>query len=163
MRYWSRSCSLPYPALNDTRRRIDIKLSAGKIVEEKERLGAMGQHVIDAHGHQIDAYRIVTIKFDGQFELGAHAVSAGNQNRLAVAFGYLEQRAETAETAEHALAQGFFGEWLDALDEGVAGIDVDAGITVGKGGLRGWLSHLGVPNEACTHGGGKIRVLLLKC
>ena len=125
--------------------------------------GALHQHVVDAHRHEVDADRVVALEVERQLQLGAHAVGPRNQHRLAIAFGHFEQRAETAETAEHALAQGFFGEWLDALDEGVAGIDVDAGITVGKGGLRGWLSHLGVPNEACTHGGGKIRVLLRKC
>ena len=39
------------------RRDADVEPAAGQVVEEEERLGALGQHVVDAHGHQIDAQR----------------------------------------------------------------------------------------------------------
>jgi len=69
-----------------------------------------------------------------QLELGAHAVGAADQHRLLVALGHLEQRAETADAGQHAFAHGFFGQRLDALDQRVARVDIDAGGLVGKRG-----------------------------
>jgi len=63
-------------AAHHRRRGIDIQLAAGKVVEEKQRLGALHQHVVDAHGHQVDAHRVVQLPLEGQLELGAHAVGA---------------------------------------------------------------------------------------
>ena len=42
--------------------------------------------------------------FEGEPQLGAHAVGAGDQHRLAEAFRHLEQGAEAADAAEHAFA-----------------------------------------------------------
>ena len=39
--------------------------------------------------------------------------------------------------AEHAFAQGLLGQGLDTFDEGITRIDIDAGITVGEGGVLG--------------------------
>ena len=69
---------------------------------------------------------------EGELELGADAVGAGHQHRLAVALADLEQAAEAADAGQHLGAHGALGERLDALDERVAGVDVDAGIAVGK-------------------------------
>ena len=70
------------------------------------------------------------IEREGDFELGAHAVGAGHQHGLFVAFGHLEQRAEATDTGQNALAHRLFGQRLDALDQRVACIDIDAGIFV---------------------------------
>ena len=69
--------------------------------------------------------------------------------RLTVTLGYLEQRAKPAEAAEDAFTQGLFGERFDAFDEGVAGIDIHSGITIGEGWGRmlRLLCHLEIPNE----------------
>jgi len=76
----------------------------------------------------------VHVPLEGELQLGAHAVGAAHQHRLAVALGYLEQRAEAADARQHALAQRLLRQRLDALDQRVARVDVDAGILVREGG-----------------------------
>ena len=44
----------------------------------------------------------------------------------------LVQGAETADAAHDAFAHGALGKWLDRFDQGVASIDIDTGIAVGK-------------------------------
>ncbi len=83
-------------------------------------------------GDEILAEGVVPVQFEGELALGADAVGAGNQYRFAVLFRNLEQRAEAADAGEHLGAHGAAGVGLDALDEAVAGIDVDAGVTVGE-------------------------------
>jgi hypothetical protein len=61
------------------------------------------------------------------------AVGARHQHRLAITLQRnLEQRAETAEAAEHLGAQRAFDGRLDAFDQLVARLDVDAGVFVGN-------------------------------
>ena len=65
-----------------------------------------------------------------EFQLGADTVSAGNQYRLAVFFRDFEQRAKAANAGQHLGPHGALGIRLDRLDQGVAGVDVHAGIAV---------------------------------
>ena len=77
----------------------------------------------------------------GQLELGADAVGARDQHRLLVLAGQVEQRAEAAQAAHHFGPEAAPDQRLDAFDDFVARIDVDAGIAVGErgGGGRGGL------------------------
>jgi hypothetical protein len=36
---------------------LEVQLAGGEIVEEQQGLGALGQQVVDAHGHQVDPDR----------------------------------------------------------------------------------------------------------
>ena len=67
-----------------------------------------------------------------ELELRADAVGAGDEHRLAKALADLEQPAEAADARQHFGAQRALGERLDALDQRVAGVDVDTGIAIGK-------------------------------
>ena len=73
----------------------------------------------------------------GQLQLGAHAVGARDQHRLAVLAGQVEQGAEAAQAAHHLGPEAALDQRLDAFDDFVARVDVDAGIAVGEGGGRG--------------------------
>ena len=64
---------------------VDVELAAGEVVEEEQRLGALHQDVVDAHRDQVDADGVVPVEREGELELGADAVGAGDQDRLAVA------------------------------------------------------------------------------
>jgi len=83
---------------------------------------------------------------DGDLELGADAVGAGDQHRILVA-GRLEVEdgAETAEIRGDARAPGRGGERPDGLDEGVPGVDVDARVLVGET-ANGFLPRCNVLN-----------------
>ena len=90
---------------------VDAELAGGVVVEEEQRLGALHDDVVGAHRDQVDADRVVAAGLDRQAQLGADAVGAGDQHRLAVAVQRnLEQRAESAEAAEHFGAQRAFDE-----------------------------------------------------
>ncbi len=114
--------------------RVHVQLAAGKVIQEEQRLGALHQHVVDAHGHQVDAHGVVHIPLESQLQLGAHAVGAADQDGLLVALGHFKQSAKAANAGHHAFAHGFLGQGLDALDQGVACVDVYASVFVGNGG-----------------------------
>ena len=81
---------------------VDVELAAREVIEEEKRLGAEREDVVDAHRDEIDADGVVAVELERELELGADAVGAGDQHRLAIAFGQLEQRAEAADAGEHA-------------------------------------------------------------
>ena len=60
---------------------------------------------------------------------------------------HFDQRAEAADAGEHLAAHRAFGDGLDAFDELVARVDVDAGIAIGESGF----SH--VREVRCRRGG----------
>ncbi len=121
-------------------RGVDIELAGGEVIEEEQRLGALHQHIVDAHADQVDADLRVPAQRLRQLELGADAVGTGHQNRFAVPTREVEQGAETAKATHHLRSEGALDQRLDALDEGVAGIDIDPGIAVGQGR---WRAHGG--------------------
>ena len=116
---------------------VDVELAGGEIVQEEQRLGALHQHVVHAHADQVDADGVVAAQLLGQLELGAHAVGARDQHRLAVLAGQVEQRAEAAQAAHHFRPEGALDQRLDALDEFIAGVDINTRVAVGEGSGRG--------------------------
>jgi len=66
---------------------VRIEPPGREVVEEEERLGALGEHVVDAHRHQIHAHRVELAGRDGELELGANPVRAGDENRVVEAGG----------------------------------------------------------------------------
>ena len=113
---------------------VDLQLAGGVVVEEEQRLRALHHDVIGAHGDEVDADGVVAAGVDRQAQLGTHAVGAGHQHRLPVAARQLHQRAEAADAGQHLAALRAPHQRLDALDELVAGVDVDAGIAIGDAG-----------------------------
>src|SRR5690606_12161663 len=89
--------------------------------------------VVDAHGDEVDADRVVYAGLDGDLDLGADAVVGGDQQGVGEA-GRLEveHAAEAADLGVGAGTAGRAHQRLDGLDEGVAAADVDAGIGVGQ-------------------------------
>src|SRR5690606_38395380 len=128
-------------AADDGHGGIDVELAGGEVVEEEQRFGTLYQHVVHAHADQVDADRVVAAELLGQLELGADAVGAGHQHRLAVFAGQVEQGAEAAEAAHHFGPEAAPDQRLDAFDHFVARVDVDAGVTIGEGCGRGRLGR----------------------
>jgi hypothetical protein len=118
-------------AVDDGCALLDIELAGGKIVEEEERLGALDDKIVDAHGHEILADRVVLARIDGNLELGAHAVIGGNEDRIDKTGGLeIEETAETADLTIGARAPGGTNGGLDCLYQCIAGIDIDPGLLV---------------------------------
>ena len=82
----------------------------------------------------------MAIPFECQFEFGTHAVRTGYQYRLLIALGHLKQGAKAANTSQNTLAHGFLGQRLDAVDQGIASVNINASIAVREAlglGIRG--------------------------
>ena len=95
---------------------------------------------------------------DGEPQLGADAVGAGDQHGLAPAPGLEgEEPAEASDAAQHAGPAGALHRGADARDEGISGVDVDAGLAVGErcGCVVGAAGH-GLPpsGKRGLHGNG---------
>ena len=130
-----RAAGLP-AALGDARHhaagRLHIELAAGEIVEKEQRLRALGEQIVDAHGDEIDADGGVQAGIDGDLELGADAVVGRHQDRVLEAGGLeIEQGAEAAEVGIRAAPPGRPRQRLDGLHQGIAGVDVDARVAIG--------------------------------
>ena len=111
-----------------------IQLAGGEIIEEQQRLGALDDQVVDAHGDQVDADGVVLARGDGDLQLGADAVGGGDQDGIAVARGLqIEQRAEAAQARRRAAARRAGGQRLDRLHQRRARIDIDAGVAIAAG------------------------------
>ena len=54
-------------ALNDCRRDFLVKLAGCKIVQEKQRLSALNDNVVDAHGDQVDSDRVIDAALNRRF------------------------------------------------------------------------------------------------
>ena len=109
-----------------------VVLAAGDIVQEEHGGGAAAHNVVDAHGHTVDAHGVVLVHQEGQLQLGAHTVGAGDQHRLFHA-GQIggKHTAEAAQSAHDAGDVGGLYHGLDALDRLISGGDVHAGGGVG--------------------------------
>jgi hypothetical protein len=80
----------------------------------------------------------VAARRDRDLQLGADAVRGCDQHGILEAGGLgIEEAAEAAEKRIGAGTRGGAGQGLDRFDEAVAGIDVDAGITVRQPWFRG--------------------------
>ena len=108
-----------------------IVLAAGDVIQEEQRLGALGGDIVDAHGHAVDADGVVLVGHLGHDQLGADAVGAGNQHWLLVTQGgEIEQAAESADAADHARTVGARHVGLDTLDDFVTGLNAYAGFLI---------------------------------
>ena len=75
--------------------------------------------------------RVVDAAHERDAQLGADAVGARDEHRIAqAARAEVEQAAERAELRQHAGRDGRVRQPLDAADDLVAGVDVDAGLLV---------------------------------
>ena len=108
-----------------------VELAGGEVVQEEQRLGALDDQVVDAHGDQILADAVMTVVIDGEFYLGADAVVGGDQQRIPVARGArVEEAAEAAELGIRAWPRCRFRQRADGFDQRVSSGDRDAGVLV---------------------------------
>ena len=134
------ACSQP-SAMPLTTSRGELRRRACRWRSSRGRRAARRPHedVVHAHRHEVDADRVVAAQREGELELGADAVGAA---RPAPARGSASGSANSAPKPPMPPSTSGrivrLRERLDALDERVARVDVDAGVAVGEGfGRRG--------------------------
>jgi hypothetical protein len=103
----------------------DLQLARCEVIQEEQRLGALHHEVVDAHGHEIDADRLVPSALDGDLELGAHAVIGRHQDGVLEACPLqIKQPSEPAEVRVGARPPCFAHQWLDCVHQSVPRIDI---------------------------------------
>ena len=83
--------------------------SDGDVVLQKQRLGSTHHEVVDDHGDQVDADRVVLVHGLCDRQLGAHAVGRRGQERLPVVAAEREHAREAAQAAAHLGPGGLLG------------------------------------------------------
>ncbi len=68
-------------AADDAAGTLDVELAGREIIEKEQRLCALHDEIVDAHGDEVDADRVVQPGVDGDLQLGADAVVGGDQDR----------------------------------------------------------------------------------
>ena len=92
-----------------------VYFSHGQVIEEKKRLGSLGENVVDAVIHDVRADGGMHARGEGDFQFGADAVGAGDQNGIAPALAIeLKERAKAADGREHAVRERAAGHGGDA-------------------------------------------------
>ena len=103
----------------------------GVIVEEEQGLRALDDEVVDAHGNQVDADRLVPVTSDRQLQLGADTVGGGDEQRIDEAGRtQIEQRAEASQFVNDAIAPGRPRQRPDGVHQPLTRVDIDARVLV---------------------------------
>ena len=118
--------ALVYPGHNG-RHLIGVDLAGGDVVEHEQRLGPHADEVVDAHGHQVDADRVVAAGVAGHDHFRADAIGRGHENGVREA---AEVERELATEPADALHQA-----VQALHGGIAGRNIHPGAGVGGAAL----------------------------
>ena len=111
-------------ALDELRDLLELDPVRRDVVEEEERLGAAGQHVVDAVGRKVGATVAKSAARPGQHELRPDRVRGRGQQP-----GFVEGM-QSGERAEPARTRGLDGR-AQALDDGSGLLDRDARLRVG--------------------------------
>ena len=101
-------------AFDDVGGDFGFEFAAGEVVEEVLRRGAVAEDVVDAHGDGINADGVVFAEGKGNFQLGADAIGAGDEDGVLVA-AQVVKGAKGADLSEDA---GVVGRTRVALDAG---------------------------------------------
>ena len=112
-------------AFDDVGGDFGFEFAAGEVVEEVLRRGAVAEDVVDAHGDGINADGVVFAEGKGDFQLGADAVGAGDEDGVLVA-AQVVKGAKGANLSENAGIVGRARVALDALNGIIARFFVHA-------------------------------------
>ena len=119
---------------NDTFRDPAFQLPGCKIVQEKQRLSALGEDIIGAHGDEIDPDRVMDPGFKGEHEFCPDAISARNQDWILPAvFLQIEQGAKTTQTPHDACTSRGFCQRADRFDQVIACLNIDTCVAISQG------------------------------
>src|SRR6266853_6128890 len=110
---------------------VGIEFPHREVVEEKQRLRALDENVVDAVIDEVAADGGMDFHGHGDFELGADAIRAGDEHGLFPLFAVeREERAETADAAENAGSESAAGMVADALLGVIRDGDIHSGIGI---------------------------------
>ena len=76
------------------------QLAHSNVVQKEERRSTVGEDIINAMINEVNANGIVFIQSTGNFQLGAHTVNTGYQNRLLVPLEFKKPAKESNATQD---------------------------------------------------------------
>ena len=110
-----------------------VEFADSQVIHEEKRGRALHDNVVDAVIHQVAADGVVQVHLEGEFQLGADAVDAGDEDGiLEFLLVDLKQAAESANFAEYVLVERAMSQVLDALLGAIGSFYVDAGVGVSE-------------------------------
>ena len=94
-----------------------IILSAGNIIQEKQRLAACTCNIVDAHRYSVNTNGVMLIHNNSQLHLGSAAVCSGEKHRLLHLFDLCQGKCsgKTAQASQNFLTHGLFYMLLHQL------------------------------------------------
>lgn len=119
--------------IDDAGCNLDIEMPTRKVIKKEQRFGSLYQHIVNAHGDQVDTDRAVLVQLLRQHQLGAYAVGSRYEHGFLVAPGWQRKQAAKAAEPGHHFGTACAGDrGLDAVNERIAGLDIDAGVFIGQ-------------------------------
>ena len=129
-------------ASDNLARHPDVELPDREVIEKEQRLRALHDEIVDAHGDEIDADRRMPPCIDGDLELRTDAVVRRDKYRIAVTCPLqIEEATETAEINVGAGPARRFRERLDGSNQRISRVDINARVGIGDGSLRFFVSR----------------------
>src|SRR5215472_6497720 len=115
---------------------VRVEPAGRQVVHKEQRSGSLHSNVVNAVVYQVSADRVVYPHHESDFELGADAVDARNQDgfaELLLVDG--EHAAEPADLADHALGERPVRQILDALLGAVSAVNIHPAVGVCDGSI----------------------------
>lgn len=111
-----------------------VILAEGNVVEEEQGFSTEAETVIDAHRDEVDTHRVVNAGMNGDFDLGAHTIGAGNEHRVfELAAGVkTKQPGKSAGQIHDTGSEGATHELRQFLHGLLVEFKVNAGGTIGE-------------------------------
>ena len=72
------------------------------------------------------------IERESHAQFGANAIGARDQDGFTVALRQFKKRPETADARKHALTHGFACQRLDAINQGIASLNINACVFIAQ-------------------------------
>ena len=109
-------------------------VSQRDVVQENERFGPLGEDVVDAHRHGVNADGVVLVHRKGDLEFRANAVGAADKDRfIDIQSGKVEHAAEGADVSHRSDALRGCDVLLDPADHFIPRLKVHAGVFISLG------------------------------
>lgn len=116
-------------------------MSSREIIKKIKRFRANNEDVVGAHGDEVNADGVVAIERKSEFEFCSYTVGSGHQDWPSISIERnLKEPTEATNSSQALWPLGFSDEWLDALNQVVAGVNINPSVAVTERGV-GWIRH----------------------
>ena len=124
-------------AFDNIRSALIVETSHRKIVEKEKWFGTLNDDIVHAHGHQIDANRIMFVQHKCDLKLGSNPVGRTDQYRsIQVCKIERKKTSKSTNIADNTGAISLFGNLTDGIHQFIGLLNINAGVGICKGLLH---------------------------